>query len=143
MHASFSFLQQRARVVRATHHTRAAPPPLAVGKSCAVKLKWGMEYRGTLVATDAYMNLQLSGADEWIDGAHAGTLGVRRARARARAAAAAAAAACAALLTPVPGPPSRLPQEILIRCNNVLYIRADAAGAAAAAAAAAPAMVEA
>jgi small nuclear ribonucleoprotein (snRNP)-like protein len=117
-----------------------------VGKSCAVKLKWGMEYRGTLVATDAYMNLQLSGADEWIDGAHAGTLGVRRAcaRSRAAAAAAAAAAACAALLTPVPGPPSRLPQEILIRCNNVLYIRADAAGAAAAAAAAAaPAMVEA
>ena len=118
-----------------------------MGKSCAVKLKWGMEYRGTLVATDAYMNLQLSGADEWIDGAHAGTLGVRRARrafrvpvrrrrrGRPRGLAAA---------TLAPAPAFSPPQEILIRCNNVLYIRADAAGAAAAAAAAAaPAMVEA
>ena len=81
-----------ARVSSAPRTTHAAPPPLAVGKSCAVKLKWGMEYRGTLVATDAYMNLQLSGADEWIDGAHAGTLGVRRARAP---------------LPPPPPPPAR------------------------------------
>ena len=104
-----------------------------------MKLKWGMEYRGTLVATDAYMNLQLSGADEWIDGAHAGTLGVRHAppqpRRRRRRRRGLAHAACRPRA-------ARLPQEILIRCNNVLYIRADAAGAAAAAAAA-PAMVEA
>jgi len=29
------------------------------GKMVAVKLKWGLEYRGFLVATDAYMNLQV------------------------------------------------------------------------------------
>ena len=28
------------------------------GKSVYVKLKWGMEYKGYLVSTDAYMNLQ-------------------------------------------------------------------------------------
>jgi small nuclear ribonucleoprotein F len=30
------------------------------GKQVAVKLKWGMEYKGYLVSTDAYMNLQVS-----------------------------------------------------------------------------------
>ena len=30
------------------------------GKEVIVKLKWGMEYRGKLVAIDAYMNLQLA-----------------------------------------------------------------------------------
>jgi hypothetical protein len=29
------------------------------GKAVAVKLKWGLEYRGFLVSTDAYMNLQV------------------------------------------------------------------------------------
>ena len=29
------------------------------GKSVLVKLKWGMEYTGTLTSSDAYMNLQL------------------------------------------------------------------------------------
>ena len=29
------------------------------GKQIAVKLKWGMEYRGFLVSTDNYMNLQV------------------------------------------------------------------------------------
>lgn len=61
---------------------------LAVGKQCAVKLKWGMEYRGILVSTDSYMNFQLAKAEEFLDGEPAGTLG-----------------------------------EILIRCNNVLYVR--------------------
>ena len=53
-----------------------------------MKLKWGMEYRGILVSTDAYMNFQLAKAEEFLDGEPAGTLG-----------------------------------EILIRCNNVLYVR--------------------
>ena len=58
------------------------------GKEVAVRLKWGMEYKGVLVSTDAYMNVQLARAEEWIDGTLAGPLG-----------------------------------EVLIRCNNVLFIR--------------------
>merc|ERR1712088_108530 len=58
------------------------------GKPVLVKLKWGMEYKGYLVAVDGYMNLQLANSEEYIDGALAGHLG-----------------------------------EILVRCNNVLYIR--------------------
>ena len=69
------------------------------GQEVIVKLKWGMEYKGTLLAIDSYMNLQLASTEEFIDGAFAGNLG-----------------------------------EVLIRCNNVLYIRAaqdegEAAGA--------------
>ncbi len=30
-----------------------------VGQPVWVKLKWGMEYKGILVSTDAYMNLQV------------------------------------------------------------------------------------
>ena len=30
------------------------------GKQVVAKLKWGMEYKGYLVSTDAYMNLQAS-----------------------------------------------------------------------------------
>jgi small nuclear ribonucleoprotein F len=59
------------------------------GQSVVVKLKWGMEYRGTLLATDAYMNLQLADCEEFVEGELAGSLG-----------------------------------EVLIRCNNVLYMRA-------------------
>eukprot|EP01095_Lingulamoeba_sp_RSL-Kostka_P006819 TRINITY_DN2156_c0_g1_i1.p1 TRINITY_DN2156_c0_g1~~TRINITY_DN2156_c0_g1_i1.p1 ORF type:complete len:105 (-),score=38.29 TRINITY_DN2156_c0_g1_i1:70-384(-) len=58
------------------------------GEDVFVKLKWGMEYKGKLMSVDAYMNLQLSNAKEYIDGKLKGTLG-----------------------------------SILIRCNNVLYIR--------------------
>ena len=59
------------------------------GKSVSVKLKWGMEYVGYLVSTDAYMNLQLANTKEFINGEETGELG-----------------------------------EVLIRCNNVLFIRA-------------------
>merc|ERR1712045_23483 len=59
------------------------------GKSVMVKLKWGHEYKGFLVATDGYMNLQLANTEEFIDGSPTGNLG-----------------------------------EVLVRCNNVLYIRA-------------------
>jgi small nuclear ribonucleoprotein F len=45
------------------------------GKTVCVKLKWGMEYKGVLVSADSYMNFQLSGAEEWVDGAFAGRLG--------------------------------------------------------------------
>ncbi|KAL6784772.1 hypothetical protein ACKKBG_A03150 [Auxenochlorella protothecoides x Auxenochlorella symbiontica] len=58
------------------------------GRSVIVKLKWGMEYKGFLVSTDAYMNLQLANTEEYIDGQFTGNLG-----------------------------------EVLIRCNNVLYLR--------------------
>lgn len=30
-----------------------------IGKTIIVKLKWGMEYQGILLATDSYMNLQV------------------------------------------------------------------------------------
>lgn len=59
------------------------------GKSVNVRLKWGMEYVGYLVSTDAYMNLQLANTKEFINGQETGELG-----------------------------------EVLIRCNNVLFIRA-------------------
>ena len=59
------------------------------GETVMVKLKWGHEYKGVLVATDGYMNLQLANTEEYIDGSLTGNLG-----------------------------------EVLVRCNNVLYIRA-------------------
>lgn len=60
-----------------------SPKPFLVeltGKEVLVKLKWGMEYRGTLQAHDSYMNLQvrcMDGSDgccgiRWM---HACTLG--------------------------------------------------------------------
>ncbi len=45
------------------------------GKTVAVKLKWGMEYRGVLVSADSYMNFQLGAAEEWIEDKFAGKLG--------------------------------------------------------------------
>ncbi len=59
-----------------------------VGKFIIIKLKWGQEYRGTLVSLDSYMNFQLAMGEEWINGECAGALG-----------------------------------DVLIRCNNVLYVR--------------------
>lgn len=55
-----------------------------------VRLKWGMEYRGTLTSTDAYMNILLENTEEFINGDFAGFLG-----------------------------------QVLVRCNNVLYIKAS------------------
>jgi small nuclear ribonucleoprotein F len=34
-----------------------------------------MEYKGVLVAFDGYMNLQLFGAEEWLDGRCQGNIG--------------------------------------------------------------------
>ncbi|TID21385.1 small nuclear ribonucleoprotein F [Venturia nashicola] len=65
-----------------------------VDKDVIIRLKWGQEYHGKLISVDSYMNIQMRGADEWIDGKSTGNLG-----------------------------------EVLIRCNNVLWISAlDAAG---------------
>ena len=58
-----------------------------------VRLKWGQEYEGELTSSDAYMNLQLTKTEEFVDGQFAGMLG-----------------------------------EVLIRCNNVLYIKAADVG---------------
>ncbi|KAJ1732309.1 Manganese transporter smf1 [Coemansia biformis] len=60
-----------------------------VGQPVIVRLKWGQEYKGVLVSTDQYMNIQLVDAEEFQDG---NSLGV-------------------------------LPNDMLIRCNNVLYVR--------------------
>ena len=38
------------------------------GKAVMVKLKWGHEYKGFLVSSDGYMNLQLANTEEFIDG---------------------------------------------------------------------------
>ncbi|BAM38871.1 small nuclear ribonucleoprotein f [Theileria orientalis strain Shintoku] len=59
------------------------------GKAVVVKLKWGMEYKGTLKSFDSYMNLQLQDPEEWENGVLKGKLG----------------------------------NDILIRCNNMLYVR--------------------
>lgn len=40
-----------------------------------VRLKWGMEYRGRLTSTDAYFNVLLGDAEEWVGGAMAGRIG--------------------------------------------------------------------
>jgi len=59
-----------------------------IDKPVLVRLKWGeTEYRGTLGSVDSYMNLQLSGTEEFVDGKSTGSLG-----------------------------------QVLIRCNNVLWI---------------------
>jgi small nuclear ribonucleoprotein F len=56
-----------------------------------IRLKWGQtEYTGRLVSVDSYMNVQLAGAVEWIDGKNQGVLG-----------------------------------QVLIRCNNVLWVSKD------------------
>ncbi|KAH8929471.1 putative small nuclear ribonucleoprotein F [Atractiella rhizophila] len=46
-----------------------------VGKEVVVRLKWGMEYKGYLVSSDNYMNLQLANTEELQDGKSVGSLG--------------------------------------------------------------------
>ncbi|KAG6886071.1 hypothetical protein C0993_004061 [Termitomyces sp. T159_Od127] len=45
------------------------------GKPVFVRLKWGLEYKGFLVSTDGYMNLQLANTEEFQDGQSNGALG--------------------------------------------------------------------
>lgn len=41
-----------------------------------IRLKWGQtEYKGRLISVDSYMNIQLSGTEEFIDGKSTGSLG--------------------------------------------------------------------
>ena len=46
-----------------------------IDKCVIVKLKWGMEYKGTLIAFDGYMNLQLLNTEEWVNGECRGNIG--------------------------------------------------------------------
>ena len=47
-----------------------------VDKEIVVRLKWGeQEYKGRLVSMDLYMNIQLSNAEEFLNGKSSGTLG--------------------------------------------------------------------
>lgn len=69
------------------------PRPMLQGlinEDVLIRLKWGQtEYKGRLISVDSYMNIQLSGTEEFIDGKNTGSLG-----------------------------------QVLIRCNNVLWISA-------------------
>jgi small nuclear ribonucleoprotein F len=48
----------------------------SINEDVIIRLKWGnTEYRGRLVSVDAYMNIQLNGTEEFIDGKSTGTLG--------------------------------------------------------------------
>lgn len=47
-----------------------------VNKPVFVRLKWGqVEYKGTLVSVDSYMNLQLAGTEEYVSDKPTGLLG--------------------------------------------------------------------
>ena len=46
-----------------------------IDKPVIVKLKWGMEYKGTLIAFDGYMNLHLFNTEEWVNGECKGNIG--------------------------------------------------------------------
>jgi small nuclear ribonucleoprotein F len=56
------------------HNPRPFLEELA-GKVVYVKLKWGLEYKGYLLSSDAYMNLQLEQCEEFVDGKSQGNLG--------------------------------------------------------------------
>ena len=48
----------------------------SVNKDVVVRLKWGeTEYKGRLVSIDSYMNIQRSGAEEYIGDKLEGALG--------------------------------------------------------------------
>lgn len=48
----------------------------SVNEEVVIRLKWGQtEYKGRLVSIDSYMNIQLSGAEEWIDQQKTSALG--------------------------------------------------------------------
>lgn len=46
-----------------------------MGKTIIAKLKWGHEYKGFLVSTDNYMNIQLASATEFVEGSEPALLG--------------------------------------------------------------------
>lgn len=49
---------------------------IRVNEQVIIRLKWGQtEYKGRLVSVDSYMNFQLAGTEEFIDGESKGALG--------------------------------------------------------------------
>lgn len=51
-------------------------PSSRINDDVIVRLKWGQtEYKGRLISVDSYMNIQLSGTEEYIDGKNTGSLG--------------------------------------------------------------------
>jgi small nuclear ribonucleoprotein F len=65
-----------------------------INTDVTIRLKWNeQEITGKLVSIDSYMNIQLSGAEEWAEGKSRGALG-----------------------------------QVLVRCNNVLWISARGKG---------------
>lgn len=57
-------------------HDERRANSISVDKDIVVRLKWGeTEYKGRLVSVDGYMNIQLSGAEEWVDQKKTGDLG--------------------------------------------------------------------
>ncbi|PPQ95514.1 hypothetical protein CVT26_008542 [Gymnopilus dilepis] len=73
------------------------------GKLVYVRLKWGLEYKGFLVSTDGYMNLQLANTEEYQDGKSNGALGE-------------------VFIRSVPCIDQLTSELMSRRCNNVLYI---------------------
>ena len=71
-----------------------------VGKSVIVKLKWGHEYHGILEAKDDYYNFKLANCEEW--GFEENTDNNNREPCN-----------------------KGMIGDVLIRCNNVLYITED------------------
>jgi small nuclear ribonucleoprotein (snRNP)-like protein len=55
--------------------TRESNTEFSVDNEVIVRLKWGQEYHGRLISVDSYMNIQMRGAEEWIDGKATGNLG--------------------------------------------------------------------
>jgi len=48
----------------------------SVNEEVRIRLKWGTaEYTGQLVSVDSYMNIQLSNAEEYMNGKSTGSLG--------------------------------------------------------------------
>ena len=118
------------------------------GKAVIVKLKWGMEYEGKLLSVDSYMNVQvraslsvlrarrprtvltrrpptqLGDTKEYIDGEMAGELGgCRRPKSRRRTSSRCSDAVFSLLLFCFGLIRFRVAGEVLIRCNNVMYLR--------------------
>lgn len=85
-----------------------------VGNPVLVRLKWGeVEYKGTLVSIDSYMNIQLSGTEEYIEDKPTGSLGQ-------------------VLIRYGFSYPSCILRNAMLtmgsRCNNVLWVRGADAG---------------
>ncbi|KAH0562524.1 hypothetical protein GP486_002784 [Trichoglossum hirsutum] len=56
--------------------TRTPPLLNSVNEEVIVRLKWGQtEYKGRLVSVDSYMNIQLTGTEEFVDHKSTGSLG--------------------------------------------------------------------